>query len=269
MQDPELQILQDNYGAFFTPIRAKSKSPYIQGWQNHPFTLDEIESPNIGLMLGDNLLAIDLDGQEAFDYFLHLFPNGLTGEQISWTSNKTPYNLQYLVTIPKEYQEFIHTIKVSPNKKLEFRYRGCQSVMPPSIHPDTNKPYEWIERPSWVENLDIIIQDNVLTWLLNECNKDQDNTNIKYKEYATTNSNVLEIVEALHKIKCRKPILNYSDWCSISWATMAGLGIDNAIPVLNQLWPERPGGKSSYQILARSFNPNRISAGYLINESRK
>lgn len=104
----------------------------------------------IGLRLGTtsrNLMAVDVDGVLA-EVKLNELSSGDIPETISWTSGRKGRS-QILFLIPDEWVERISTVKhdCGEGQYLEFRWDGCQSVLPPSIHPETGR-YQWINSPS-------------------------------------------------------------------------------------------------------------------------
>ncbi|HIK08051.1 MAG TPA: DUF3987 domain-containing protein [Trichormus sp. M33_DOE_039] len=96
------------------------------------------------------ILAIDADGNAAHEKLNQL---GGLPKTVSFTSGK-PGRCQYLVQVPEEYWSVIETKKINTGVKgedgkdqlLEFRWNGCQSVLPPSVHPETGS-YKWINSP--------------------------------------------------------------------------------------------------------------------------
>ncbi len=116
----------------------------------------------VGLRFGGELLAIDIDGSSAekvleeftLDYDLNLDDLKST---VSWTSGKEG-RYQLLFNVPPSLQEKLGNVtrKVvngydnttcSKGEQIEFRYYRCQSVIPPSKHPETGQ-YKWINHPS-------------------------------------------------------------------------------------------------------------------------
>ncbi|WP_242038146.1 DUF3987 domain-containing protein [Tolypothrix sp. FACHB-123] len=97
------------------------------------------------------ILAIDADGSAAHEKLNQL---GGLPKTVSFTSGK-PGRCQYLVRVPEEYWSVIETQKISTGIKgdsgkdqlLELRWDGCQSVLPPSVHPETGA-YKWVNSPS-------------------------------------------------------------------------------------------------------------------------
>jgi hypothetical protein len=98
----------------------------------------------------NGILAVDADGEAA-----HGLLNQLGGlpKTVSFTSGKLG-RCQYLVRVPEEYWSVISTKKINTGVKgadgkdqlLELRWNGCQSVLPPSVHPETGS-YKWVNSP--------------------------------------------------------------------------------------------------------------------------
>ena len=154
-----------------TPVNG-NKAPYLTNWQKTGFSptspdlIKEIKSgkaKGYGLLTGKvsgGIVAIDCDGESAHELALKL--GGLT-HTVCFTSGKEG-RAQYLYRIPQEYWESITTKKLKTGvyndgkeELLELRWDGCQSVLPPSVHPETGN-YEWLngiknpiaQAPNWV-----------------------------------------------------------------------------------------------------------------------
>lgn len=148
-----------------TPVR--EKRPYRKSWQNEPplsrsYVLQEMETKKAtgyGLRTGNisgGVLAIDFDGESAIELMMNLPDYQELPKTVSWTSGKQG-RCQLLFKIPdshkKEFDDFtrlalseFNGFKCEKHEQLEFRYNGCQSVLPPSYHPDTGE-YRWINSP--------------------------------------------------------------------------------------------------------------------------
>jgi len=145
------------------PVRGKA--PYRKDWtksnleQSH--CLQEFKSgtaTGIGLKLGHGgLLAIDVDGTSAATLLGQLAGENTLqdfAKTIAWTSGREG-RAQYLFFVPDSQRERIRTRKIKTGEidsdgkeeALEFRWLGSQSVLPPSLHPGTKKPYRWIKSP--------------------------------------------------------------------------------------------------------------------------
>ncbi|WP_445248879.1 bifunctional DNA primase/polymerase, partial [Microcoleus sp. OTE_8_concoct_300] len=140
------------------------KRPYQKGWNSHLYDrleiLTELESgkaTGVGLKLGNGLLAIDFDGDSA-DKLLEKLAgeNDLSdfSETTAWTSGRQGRK-QCLFSVPEKDWHRVKTRKIKTGisgddgkeECLEFRWIDAQSVLPPSIHPSTGKPYTWINNP--------------------------------------------------------------------------------------------------------------------------
>ena len=164
-----------------TPLR--EKRPYRENWQNEkPMSRESIKdaiangekktskkgkkytayTSGIGLRTGDisdGLIAIDFDGLSSHE-LLKKIPNySELPKTVSWTSGKAGRE-QRLFRVPEQYREQLKDIhfnrlainqheefKCPKGEQLEFRYNSCQSVLPPSYHPDTKGFYQWIDSP--------------------------------------------------------------------------------------------------------------------------
>jgi DNA-binding MarR family transcriptional regulator len=140
------------------------KRPYRKNWTKTDLDrlscLAELESgraTGLGLKLGNGLLAIDIDGDSAWELLKKLAgSNGITAfsETTAWTSGRAGRK-QCLFSVAEADWPRIKKIRISTGvsgddgegEYLEFRWLGQQSVLPPSIHPGTGKPYEWINNP--------------------------------------------------------------------------------------------------------------------------
>lgn len=132
-----------------TPVRGKAA--YFPKWASIPVGRDLIAheldfgATGFGLLTGVNsggIMAIDCDG-----HLPHALLREILGEDIpptvSFTSGKDG-RAQYLFLIPEVYWANISTKKLTTaDGMLEFRWNGCQSVLPPSVHPETGL-YQWI-----------------------------------------------------------------------------------------------------------------------------
>ena len=141
------------------------KRPYQKNWVNkqydHSEILAELESgkaTGVGLKLGNGFLAIDIDGESAAKLLLKLSgKNSLIdfSATTAWTSGR-PGRKQCLFFVEeKDWLRLPKYLRIGTGiagddgkeECLEFRWAGTQSVLPPSIHPITNKPYIWINNP--------------------------------------------------------------------------------------------------------------------------
>ena len=140
------------------------KQAYKKNWVNKECDRSEIlteletgKATGVGLKLGKGLLAVDIDGESAAKLLLKLSgQNTLTGffATTAWTSGR-PGRKQCLFSVEEKDSPRLCNVRIGTGitgddgkeECLEFRWLGTQSVLPPSIHPLTNKPYTWINNP--------------------------------------------------------------------------------------------------------------------------
>jgi uncharacterized membrane protein YgcG len=149
-----------------TPVYG-DKRPYRQDWQKERPLAKELLERDIrngkargyGLRTGTvsgGIVAVDADGLAAHEKILELSGGVVLPETVAFTSNK-PGRCQYLFYVPQEYWGAIATKKLNTGLKdadgkfqqLELRWDGCQSVLPPSVHPETGF-YRWRKSPQEV-----------------------------------------------------------------------------------------------------------------------
>jgi hypothetical protein len=138
-----------------------NKKPYREKWTKTSLDrlscLAEVESgraTGIGLKLGNGLLAIDIDGESAAKLLLKLSGGNTFPVTTAWTSGR-PGRRQYLLSVEEKDGPRCRNLRISTGivgddgkeECLEFRWLGTQSILPPSIHPLTKKPYTWINNP--------------------------------------------------------------------------------------------------------------------------
>ena len=93
--------------------------------------------------LSNGVMAIDFDGPLALTKYLELSGGPFPPSTKRWTSGKQGH-FQILLSVPQEKWEGLKPQKfeLANGEKLELRWNQC-STLPPSIHPDTAKPYFW------------------------------------------------------------------------------------------------------------------------------
>jgi hypothetical protein len=137
------------------------KQPYQKNWVNKQYDRSEIlaqletgKATGVGLKLGNGLLAVDIDGESAAKLLLKLSGGNIFPVTTAWTSGR-PGRRQYLLSVEEKNWPRCRNLRIGTGivgddgkeECLEFRWLGTQSVLPPSIHPLTNKPYTWINNP--------------------------------------------------------------------------------------------------------------------------
>ncbi|MEG4409103.1 CHC2 zinc finger domain-containing protein [Microcoleus sp. MON2_D5] len=107
--------------------------------------------------LSDGVMAIDFDGPLAWKKYLELSGDQEPPLTKRWTSGKAGH-FQILLSVPPEKWGGLkpQKIELDNNEKLELRWNQC-STLPPSIHPDTGKPYFWESEAPIAECPDFIL----------------------------------------------------------------------------------------------------------------
>jgi len=162
-QVPSLDLSKIPYPWPLVPVVGKrpSKKNWVKKECDHSEILAELQSgkaTGVGLKLGNGLLAVDIDGESAAKLLLKLSgQNTLTDffATTAWTSGR-PGRKQCLFSVEeKDWPRLRKYLRIGTGiagddgkeEGLEFRWLGTQSVLPPSIHPLTKKPYTWINNP--------------------------------------------------------------------------------------------------------------------------
>jgi len=137
------------------------KRPCKKNWVNkecdHSQILAELQTgkaTGIGLKLGNGLLAVDIDGESAAKLLFKLSGQNTLPVTTAWTSGR-PGRKQLLFAVAEKDWSRPRNLRIGTGvlgvdgaeECLEFRWLGTQSILPPSIHPLTKKPYTWINNP--------------------------------------------------------------------------------------------------------------------------
>ncbi len=134
----------------FCKIKQGTKRPLGKSWQKSPLSFQEvIKEPAYGVLTGHGgFLAVDCDGPLALGQLEYLF-GGLIPDTWAWSSGKdgrvqfgffVPENLRSKLTQARYWEE------MPDGSQLDFRWFGCQSILPPSPHPETGG-YFWEQSP--------------------------------------------------------------------------------------------------------------------------
>ena len=113
-----------------------------------PAYLKRLEGGNVGVAFGaisadaDGrvLAGIDLDRADVVEAFLAANPRLRCG----WLSRGRPDRLLVIVRIVGPYPKNCDLVDGNQKPVGEWRVDGSQSIIPPSLHPDTDKPYELV-----------------------------------------------------------------------------------------------------------------------------
>src|SRR4028118_343513 len=137
------------------------KRPCKKNWVKKECDRSEIlaelqtgKATGVGLKLGNGLLAVDIDGESAAKLLLKLSEGNTFPVTTAWTSGRAGRG-QYLFSVEEKDWPRCRNLRIGTGiagddgkeECLEFRWLGTQSVLPPSIHPLTKKPYTWINNP--------------------------------------------------------------------------------------------------------------------------
>jgi hypothetical protein len=172
----------------YTPLHGKRA--FVEDWTHNGMTMNDAinypTSTGAGLLLGeasDGIMALDFDGEKAWTFYDSQFVNRelLNTSNLIWSSGK-PYRCQFAWFVPKEIWPHLKNLKLIQNE-MEFRWSGCQSVIPPSIHPDTKKPYIWVRQGEPTE-----IPYELLEFWVNKCSTEI----IEYKPITSATTTKLE-----------------------------------------------------------------------------
>ena len=136
-----------------TPV--KSKAAYFPAWTkngiNRNIIAEELDhsATGFGLITGElsgGIMAIDCDGHQPHTLFRTLLGDSIP-ITVAFTSGKDG-RAQYLFQVTPIHWSDVRTRKQdTKDGMLEFRWSGCQSVLPPSLHPETGS-YQWINSPT-------------------------------------------------------------------------------------------------------------------------
>ena len=104
-------------------------------WQSRPVITTPQPGAGIGLLMGNGLLAIDLDDPEVAIVVRKYLP------PTPCCKVGRPDRMTLFYRAPPGFEST--AITIGDRKVVEFLATGKQTVLPPSIHPDTGKPYHW------------------------------------------------------------------------------------------------------------------------------
>jgi hypothetical protein len=260
MNDP---ILQHQPSWRYCRVRAGEKKPYPNGWQNSPLTLEQVDSANIGLILGpkgNGVCAIDFDGTTAWTWFTEQKITSLPVTP-TWTSGKVD-RCQMAFSVAEQYWDVLETKKIqtlAPSKPgagdgegFEFRWAGGQSVLPPSIHPGTKQPYIWlVDATTPVAE---IPEQLLYVWLQQIAKKAvvvEDTTpEVKLEDLEQFDVNEAESI--LKILKTRRSALSYEEWRTVCWGLAHHVGREAAGVLIKMYYPEQKAGE--YNDLFRTWN---------------
>jgi len=139
------QLQKDGFG--FVMLKARTKIPFEQDWQNKPYSFTDIQSwidqgGNYGIQGGyGRLIIIDADTPEITEILTSKFPETLTVK----TPRQGFHYYFFCDGIGKKIVLKKDTAVKKDDHFGEIIAKGSQVVGPGSIHPDTGTEYEVIK----------------------------------------------------------------------------------------------------------------------------
>lgn len=118
--------------AVYTWSQYQQRRMSVEGFMQHMYRQPVSGLAIIGGKVSNNLVVIDLDGIAAVNRFVSTFPD-IAENTLTTTSGSGVGMHCYLIVAD-----------MPPNVRrdgVEIRGEGCYTVAPPSIHPNTGKPY--------------------------------------------------------------------------------------------------------------------------------
>lgn len=212
-------------------IPVDGKQPKLTDWSKYGINnyadeyLDYLtkEFPNcgIGLVLGEasGVMALDLDTYENQDKvreFIKLIGAvdigkfGKKGVTLFYKYNGTR-KLVLKGSLPEKYKDIDKKDREKFSTKLEFLAQGQQTILPPSLHPDTAKPYKWLNDSKKLSNYDVIesLPTVDLALITDAFHKVFGHAEKTENKYAGRNDHLKAIVHAMaHRGKTPKDIIN-------------------------------------------------------------
>jgi hypothetical protein len=232
-------------------IPVGEKGPRTAGWQNNPMTLNQINSNmNIGVLLGPisgGLVALDFDGASAWSWFEENIGCELP-DTVMWRSGKAD-RCQMAFMVPEKYWAFLKTQKITTgdNEVFEFRWTGCQSVLPPSTLKD-GRTYTWLASPAQYD-IPELPEVALIYWLL-AVNPEPAHIDIPQDILAPQGDEIVEIYQDLKRFY---PELGYDRWSKATWVICRELGPVDGLAVMQYLYPEQHVGE--YKNLLKGSKP--------------
>lgn len=141
-------FLEKGYPAI--PCEQNSKAPVIKNFTRHarelpdPITVANWKhnwpNGNIGVVMGGGLAMVDVDGDEAYVRLVKAVINRPTCTRFG------SKGMGYIISVQQETKT--QRFKNSEGKQvIELIAEGAQIIVPPSVHPDNGKAYEWQSKP--------------------------------------------------------------------------------------------------------------------------
>lgn len=257
MKNTELECVP---GWRYCNVRAGEKRPYPSNWQQRALPLRDIESTNVGLLLGpvsQGVCALDFDGASAWTWFDNSIGCALP-TTATWSSGKTG-RCQMAFRVPATYWFYLRTLKIAHTRDpviaegegFEFRWAGAQSVVPPSTLAD-GRAYAWLVPPNQVGIADL--PEEILCYWLTHSNPDvPDNPPRDLSQLTQVDLDEVQVL--LELVRGQHTTLDYDAWRTVAWATAHHVGVDVAQVLMSQYWPEKKRGE--YRSLYSGYSAER------------
>lgn len=153
---------KNKFGMSLVQIKPESKLPSLEGWQNldpQPEHWDQHPNDNIGINLGkSNYCSLDIDCLESFKVILEEFGIPIETLDACPTIQGASKGKRVMFRVPDGVD--LPYVKLNwPKQDDPKRYftvfelrasngdKAKYDALPPSIHPDTKRPYTWTVQP--------------------------------------------------------------------------------------------------------------------------
>ncbi len=128
------------HGIAVIPVPPRSKNPNRKGWQNERLTEADLPhqfpgAANLGILTGKpsgGLVDVDLDAPEAIAAGAELLP---ATDMRHGRPGKPSSHRWYVADVQTKKYEFTQQGDTSATMLVELRSTGCQTIVPPSVHP--------------------------------------------------------------------------------------------------------------------------------------
>ncbi|MCV3215586.1 bifunctional DNA primase/polymerase [Plectonema radiosum NIES-515] len=269
----ELSSLPTDWG--LVPVSGKQPLGG-KGWNKRPYTPAQLiqwlanghHCTGFGLLTGtaiesgrNYLLALDQDGAAAAEVLLVLAQENPLPDTVAFTSGR-PGRCQRLFKVSADIAESLYSRKLDMG--LELRFKGLMSVLPPSIHPITHKPYSWLKNCSPNERAIAFAPDWLIQLMLKKQSKSRVPVKVCRHPHTTqparqaTYRHIAMLLSRLHPHRAD----DYHDWIRV------GMALYSHSPTLLPLWSDWSRQSSKYKpgecaYKWSTFNPTRISISTL------
>lgn len=248
-----------------------------KGWNKRPYTPAQLiqwlanghHCTGFGLLTGtaiesgcNYLLALDQDGAAAAEVLLVLAQENPLPDTVAFTSGR-PGRCQRLFKVSADIAPLLHSRKL--DKGLELRFKGLMSVLPPSIHPITHKPYRWLKNCSPSSRAIAFAPDWLIQLMVKKQPKCRAPVTVgRHPAHVTqsagdaTHRHIAALLSRLHPHRAD----DYQDWIRV------GMALYSHSSALLPLWEDWSRQSSKYKpgecaYKWSTFNPTRISISTL------